>query len=212
MTGEAGRPKFGYTVSKLRKRKRRRPVKGAGMAHRPLATLHSRPWRSCVWRNGRTRFTSASLQTVCGLRAGQWPASGQEAAQTAVACRAVRWQTAEAAGSACSRERPKAAPSVSLLPSDRKPACPNWRGLARCRVTGPSFVSIIRNFHPDRISGLYAALDLGTNNCRLAVAQPTRPGQFRVVDAFSRIVRLGEGLGASPGILSPEAMDRSSRH
>ncbi|RVK05865.1 Ppx/GppA family phosphatase, partial [Sinorhizobium meliloti] len=34
---------------------------------------------------------------------------------------------------------------------------------------------------------LYAALDLGTNNCRLLVAQPTRPGQFRVVDAFSRI-------------------------
>lgn len=59
-------------------------------------------------------------------------------------------------------------------------------------------------FHDD----LYAALDLGTNNCRLLIAQPTRPGQFRVVDAFSRIVRLGEGLGAS-GRLSPEAMDRS---
>jgi len=56
--------------------------------------------------------------------------------------------------------------------------------------------------------GLYAALDLGTNNCRLLVAQPTRPGQFRVVDAFSRIVRLGEGLGAS-GMLSTEAMDRA---
>jgi len=55
---------------------------------------------------------------------------------------------------------------------------------------------------------LYAALDLGTNNCRLLVAQPTRPGQFRVVDAFSRIVRLGEGLDAS-GRLSDEAMDRS---
>lgn len=55
---------------------------------------------------------------------------------------------------------------------------------------------------------LYAALDLGTNNCRLLIAQPTRPGQFRVVDAFSRIVRLGEGLGAS-GRLSEGAMDRS---
>ncbi|HET7411783.1 MAG TPA: Ppx/GppA phosphatase family protein [Pararhizobium sp.] len=54
----------------------------------------------------------------------------------------------------------------------------------------------------------YAALDLGTNNCRLLVAQPTRPGQFRVVDAFSRIVRLGEGLGGS-GRLSGEAMDRA---
>ena len=64
-----------------------------------------------------------------------------------------------------------------------------------------------RNFHPEQDS-LYAALDLGTNNCRLLVAQPTRPGQFRVVDAFSRIVRLGEGLGAS-GRLSDGAMQRS---
>lgn len=55
---------------------------------------------------------------------------------------------------------------------------------------------------------LYAALDLGTNNCRLLIAQPTRPGQFRVVDAFSRIVRLGEGLAAS-GRLSDDAMDRA---
>ncbi|MEL6919646.1 MAG: hypothetical protein AAFO77_01285, partial [Pseudomonadota bacterium] len=55
---------------------------------------------------------------------------------------------------------------------------------------------------------LYAALDLGTNNCRLLIATPTRPGQFRVVDAFSRIVRLGEGLGAS-GRLSDNAMDRA---
>jgi len=42
----------------------------------------------------------------------------------------------------------------------------------------------------------YAALDLGTNNCRLLIARPTTNG-FRVVDAFSRIIRLGEGLAAS---------------
>ena len=62
-----------------------------------------------------------------------------------------------------------------------------------------------RRSHPD---DLYAALDLGTNNCRLLIAQPTRPGQFRVVDAFSRIVRLGEGLAAT-GRLSQDAMDRA---
>ncbi|MGZ5916584.1 MAG: Ppx/GppA family phosphatase, partial [Methyloceanibacter sp.] len=39
----------------------------------------------------------------------------------------------------------------------------------------------------------YAALDLGTNNCRLLVATPSSEG-FRIVDAYSRIVRLGEGL------------------
>jgi exopolyphosphatase/guanosine-5'-triphosphate,3'-diphosphate pyrophosphatase len=42
----------------------------------------------------------------------------------------------------------------------------------------------------------YAALDLGTNNCRLLVARPTGEA-FRVVDAFSRIIRLGEGVSAS---------------
>ncbi|NDV89051.1 Ppx/GppA family phosphatase [Aurantimonas aggregata] len=54
----------------------------------------------------------------------------------------------------------------------------------------------------------YAALDLGTNNCRLLIAVPTRPGQFRVIDAFSRIVRLGEGLSRT-GSLSRGAMDRA---
>lgn len=53
----------------------------------------------------------------------------------------------------------------------------------------------------------YAALDLGTNNCRLLVASPASGG-FRVVDSFSRIVRLGEGLGAT-GRLSEAAMDRA---
>ena len=57
-------------------------------------------------------------------------------------------------------------------------------------------------------SPAYAALDLGTNNCRLLIAIPTRPGQFRVIDAFSRIVRLGEGLGRT-GSLSRGAMDRA---
>nr|WP_156831428.1 Ppx/GppA phosphatase family protein [Pseudochrobactrum sp. AO18b] len=55
---------------------------------------------------------------------------------------------------------------------------------------------------------LYAALDLGTNNCRLLIATPSRPGQFRVVDSFSRIVRLGEGFGTS-GRLSDQAMNRA---
>ena len=54
---------------------------------------------------------------------------------------------------------------------------------------------------------LYAALDLGTNNCRLLVARPTADG-FRVVDAFSRIVRLGEGL-TQTGRLSEAAIART---
>lgn len=69
---------------------------------------------------------------------------------------------------------------------------------------------------PDTIppeEGVYAALDLGTNNCRLLLAYPqfkeTRGGRsLRAVDSFSRIVRLGEGVSAT-GNLSDEAMERT---
>src|SRR3954466_2744138 len=53
----------------------------------------------------------------------------------------------------------------------------------------------------------YGAIDLGTNNCRLLIARPTDSG-FTVIDAFSRIVRLGEGLSHS-GTLAQDAMDRA---
>jgi len=58
-----------------------------------------------------------------------------------------------------------------------------------------------------RAGPVYAAIDLGTNNCRLLVARPA-PGGFRVVDAFSRIVRLGEGVSASRR-LGGDAIDRA---
>lgn len=86
-------------------------------------------------------------------------------------------------------------------PADGNPAKEEANG-TRSNRTGRS------NRHRTRFGRTYAALDLGTNNCRLLVATPTRPGQFRVIDAFSRIVRLGEGLTAN-GRLSQPAMDRS---
>ena len=62
-------------------------------------------------------------------------------------------------------------------------------------------------FGGDRGGPTYAALDLGTNNCRLLVARPTGDS-FRVVDAFSRIIRLGEGVSAS-GRISEAAISRA---
>jgi exopolyphosphatase/guanosine-5'-triphosphate,3'-diphosphate pyrophosphatase len=62
----------------------------------------------------------------------------------------------------------------------------------------------------DRSAGepaCYAALDLGTNNCRLLIATPSGAG-FRVVEAYSRIVRLGEGLMQSGRLCEP-AMERA---
>ena len=70
---------------------------------------------------------------------------------------------------------------------------------------GPSEPKPPRRREPHRHT--YGAIDLGTNNCRLLIARPT-DGGFTVIDAFSRIVRLGEGLSQT-GELSDEAMDRA---
>src|ERR1700759_5571790 len=56
-------------------------------------------------------------------------------------------------------------------------------------------------------TAIYAALDLGTNNCRLLIACPTGDS-FRVIDSFSRIIRLGEGVSAT-GCISEAAIDRA---
>ena len=56
-------------------------------------------------------------------------------------------------------------------------------------------------------SRVYAALDLGTNNCRLLIACPAGDG-FRVIDSFSRIIRLGEGISAT-GCISDAAIERA---
>ena len=81
-------------------------------------------------------------------------------------------------------------------------------GLRAGRPYAPDFIPAARpQTTAHRFAPQYAALDLGTNNCRLLVARPAGPG-FRVVDAFSRIVRLGEGLAAS-GVLSEDAMARA---
>jgi exopolyphosphatase/guanosine-5'-triphosphate,3'-diphosphate pyrophosphatase len=99
----------------------------------------------------------------------------------------------------------KAAAAVTAKSDPTAPQTRAFRSRAGEDVAG---LDTPADRHAQHRDDLYAALDLGTNNCRLLIAQPTRPGQFRVVDAFSRIVRLGEGLGSS-GRLSTEAMDRA---
>ena len=86
-----------------------------------------------------------------------------------------------------------AGPLGSNDDGERRRAAPGVSALAR----GPEP-------HSDHV---YAALDLGTNNCRLLVARPSRRS-FHVVDAFSRIIRLGEGL-TQTGALSEAAMSRT---
>ena len=60
----------------------------------------------------------------------------------------------------------------------------------------------------EKFGPTYAALDLGTNNCRLLVARPHPETGFRIVDSFSRIVRLGEGVSKT-GRLGEAAIGRT---
>jgi len=85
-------------------------------------------------------------------------------------------------------------PGAPARRDDRSPSSPSPR-------PGDSPASARRE------APVFGALDLGTNNCRLLLARPARGG-FRVVDSFSRIVRLGEGLSRT-GRLDERAMDRA---
>jgi exopolyphosphatase / guanosine-5'-triphosphate,3'-diphosphate pyrophosphatase len=87
----------------------------------------------------------------------------------------------------------------------RGPASPRRRQWGRRSFHAPYQGPAANNGR--RRDATYAALDLGTNNCRLLVARPTTDS-FRVVDAFSRIIRLGEGLSKS-GRLSEAAIGRA---
>ncbi|MEP9359093.1 Ppx/GppA phosphatase family protein [Sphingomonas sp. KR3-1] len=82
---------------------------------------------------------------------------------------------------------------------------PRGRAPGKARKPAPPPERPIRGRWPE--ARHYAALDLGTNNCRLLIARPQGSG-FAVVDAFSRIVRLGEGLATS-GKLSDAAIERT---
>lgn len=85
-------------------------------------------------------------------------------------------------------------------PSPARKRRRRWSRFGRQERPGPRMA-------PATDGMFYAALDLGTNNCRLLVAHPTSDS-FRVVDAFSRIIRLGEGLGRS-GRLAETAITRA---
>ena len=61
---------------------------------------------------------------------------------------------------------------------------------------------------PRQRAAVYAAIDLGTHNCRMLVAKPDKTQIFRVIRSFSRAVRLGEGLAAS-GTLAEAAIERA---
>ena len=75
------------------------------------------------------------------------------------------------------------------------------------RATLPGSTEVHAQSRAAIASAAYAALDLGTNNCRLLIARPSHDG-FRVIDSFSRIIRLGEGISTT-GRISDAAISRA---
>lgn len=165
------------------------PVAGRGSpgqihAHDGAAPAHKKRRRKR--RNkGRTAPASASNRPISGARPLHGPAALTAAPSKPVQAERTAQPAVKPDEGAIARANGAAQPV-----NGHKPAFANPYLVRKKR--GP----------------LYAALDLGTNNCRLLIATPAAPGQFRVVDAFSRIVRLGEGLSQT-GRLSQPAMDRA---
>ena len=110
----------------------------------------------------------------------------------------------------------KRKPSGTVADFRYKPPSPK-QDIAQARVDVPHNRSAVADLAEPpspavRSSGprrrqAYAALDLGTNNCRLLIARPSGEN-FTVIDAFSRVVRLGQDLAHS-GKLADDAMDRA---
>lgn len=116
---------------------------------------------------------------------------------------AANGQPASANGAARTARRP-ASNGVTTCASALNSDVSNTRSDNSARAPKSDTFSSRRNWF-ERTA--YAALDLGTNNCRLLIAK-AGGDDFTVVDAFSRVVRLGEGL-TSTGRMSDEAMDRA---
>lgn len=188
-----------------RRKKRRRgrsPGQGGhdGAANRnPLSGAEDRDTTPCndaatslkgkkaAWRRGRRR-----RQSVDGAAGGA--SSETRATPDSGSSRA---KPAHAGDPAHTVREPSARDAdLRLAKTQEKQPRTNWSSGTRERA---------RNGH--HRGSLYAALDLGTNNCRLLIARPEERG-FRVVDAYSRIVRLGEGVGSNKR-LGDAAMDRA---
>ena len=111
-------------------------------------------------------------------------------------------------GSAIGRGAPGPAGTAAPLGSPKdNPRVDPGAGCVPAARPAPTAALEPAPFQPPAHRQAYAAIDLGTNNCRLLIARPSGDN-FIVVDAFSRVVRLGEGLAQS-GRLSQEAMDRT---
>ncbi|WP_332873860.1 Ppx/GppA phosphatase family protein [Aurantimonas marina] len=170
---------------------------GAGEGEQSLTKRQRRRRRKAVAKNAALPDAATKTAKDDDRPAGRAePRGARKSRRRGPRARAAKPDAVASAPDGAEGAAAPAAPARAEANSDRRSA------------GGPTPARAARSAPAAHRPPAYAALDLGTNNCRLLIAIPTRPGQFRVIDAFSRIVRLGEGLSRT-GSLSRGAMDRA---
>lgn len=177
--------------------RRRKARKGKSRSSGP-GTAKARPPGSAAEAGGAPREETNSDAQSSPRQSQSRPGSPRQKGSRKSSSRRGKSGRAPVARAKAAGTPPSPAPELQIEPAaaaDPKPA------IARFSPVAPG--QSLRT--PYRQS--YAAIDLGTNNCRLLIARPSGEN-FTVIDAFSRVVRLGEGLAQS-GRLSEAAMDRT---
>jgi len=186
--------------------RRRKARKGKSRSSGPgTAKAKARPPGSAAEAGGAPREEKTSGSQASPRHSESRPAESKRAEPK----RAGSRKRGARKGAARSAKKPRVQPDGGEgRVAEAKASAPP---LAPSSFVPPSFVptqmggmagGIVRPYRQS-----YAAIDLGTNNCRLLIARPSGEN-FTVIDAFSRVVRLGEGLAQS-GRLSDAAMDRT---
>lgn len=185
------------SVEEKRGRKSRRRRKRRRGGSTPVEAADAASSQNSNSVNQNEGSATPQMTTVAGIDA-ETGALSTEAAQNTSTAQASPVKRKRRRGGRRGAGDPSA--SVHVSPQTGSQAPPQEAPQAVAEAKAPA--KVVAPLPP-----IYGALDLGTNNCRLLVAKRVKEG-YRVIDAFSRIVRLGEGL-AHTGALSQEAMDRA---
>lgn len=183
--------------------RRRKARKGKSRSAGPgTAKEKARPPGSAAEAGGAPREEKTPGSQASPRQAESRPSESRRSESRRASARKRGARKGAARSSKKARVQPEAAPAMEAKAPPASLTPPSLSSAASAGISGGIGPGAARSHRQS-----YAAIDLGTNNCRLLIARPSGEN-FTVIDAFSRVVRLGEGLAQS-GRLSEAAMDRT---
>lgn len=183
--------------------RRRKARKGKSRSAGPgTAKEKARPPGSAAEAGGAPREEKTPGSQASPRQAESRPSESRRSESRRASARKRGARKGAARSSKKARVQPEAAPAMEAKAPPASFTPPPLSSAASAGIGGGIGPGAARSHRQS-----YAAIDLGTNNCRLLIARPSGEN-FTVIDAFSRVVRLGEGLAQS-GRLSEAAMDRT---